>query len=47
MANEKMILPKSGYIPKQKNMINLVKRASNFEKDTKKYLVKNMGRVIY
>ena len=39
MANEKIILPKSGYVPKQKNMINLVNKASNFEEDTKKYLV--------
>ena len=46
MANEKMILPKSGYIPKQKNMINLVKRASNFEEGTKKYLIKELNKNI-
>jgi len=46
MANEKMILPKSGYVPKQKNMINLVNKASNFEEDTKKYLVNELNKNI-
>ena len=46
MANEKMILPKSGYVPKQKNMINLVNKASNFTDDTKKYLVNELNKNI-
>ena len=35
---DKIIIPKSGYIPKQENMIKLVNKATNFDKKTKKYL---------
>ena len=33
---DKIIIPKSGYIPKQENMIKLVNKATNFDKKTKK-----------
>ena len=46
MDEDKMILPKSGYVPKQKNMIGLVNNASNFGKETKEYLVKELNKNI-
>ena len=44
--NSKTIIPKSGYIPKQKNMIKLVEKSSNFTDDTKKYLVNELNKNI-
>tara|TARA_B100000787_G_C15940061_1_gene184556 strand:+ start:326 stop:532 length:207 start_codon:yes stop_codon:yes gene_type:complete len=44
--DDKMIIPKSGYIPKQERMIGLVNKASNFNKDTKKYLVGELNKNI-
>ena len=41
---DKTIIPKSGYIPKQKNMIGLVEKSSNFTDDTKKYLVNELNK---
>jgi len=46
MADDNMILPKSGYVPKQKNLISKVNKASNFNSDTKKYLVKELNKNI-
>jgi hypothetical protein len=46
MAEDKIIVPKSGYVPKQKNMIGLVNNASNFGKETKEYLVKELNKNI-
>ena len=43
---DKTIIPKSGYIPKQKNMIGLVEKSSNFTDDTKKYLVNELNKNI-
>ena len=43
---DKTIIPKSGYIPKQKNMIKLVEKSSNFTDDTKKYLVNELNKNI-
>ena len=38
---DKIIIPKSGYIPKQENMIKLVNKATNFDKKTKKNIIKD------
>ena len=46
MDKDKMIIPKPGYLPKQKNMIGLVNNASNFGKETKAYLVKELNKNI-
>ena len=46
MADDNMILPKSGYVPKQKNLISKVNKASNFDSDTKKYLVKELNKIL-
>lgn len=44
--SDKIIIPKSGYIPKQENMIKLVNRATNFDKETKKYLTNELNKNI-
>ena len=44
--SDKVIIPKSGYIPKQKNMIKLVNKATNFDKKTKKYLTNELNKNI-
>ena len=44
--SDKVIIPKSGYIPKQENMIKLVNRATNFDKETKKYLTNELNKNI-
>jgi hypothetical protein len=44
--SDKIIIPKSGYIPKQENMIKLVNRATNFDKKTKKYLINELNKNI-
>ena len=44
--SDKIIIPKSSYIPRQENMIGLVKKASNFDTDTKKYLVNELNKNI-
>ena len=44
--SDKVIIPKSGYIPKQKNMIKLVNKATNFDKETKKYLTNELNKNI-
>ena len=43
---DKIIIPKSGYIPKQENMIKLVNKATNFDKKTKKYLTNELNKNI-
>lgn len=44
--SDKIIIPKSGYIPKQENMIKLVNKATNFDKRTKKYLTNELNKNI-
>ena len=44
--SDKIIIPKSGYIPKQENMIKLVNKATNFDKKTKKYLTNELNKNI-
>ena len=44
--SDKIIIPQSGYIPKQENMIKLVNRATNFDKETKKYLTNELNKNI-
>ena len=44
--SDKIIIPKSGYIPKQKHMIKLVNKATNFDKKTKKYLTNELNKNI-
>ena len=44
--SDKVIIPKSGYIPKQKHMIKLVNKATNFDKKTKKYLTNELNKNI-
>ena len=44
--SDKIIIPKSGYIPKQKHMIKLVNKATNFDEKTKKYLTNELNKNI-
>ena len=44
--SDKVIIPKSGYIPKQEHMIKLVNKATNFNKETKKYLTNELNKNI-
>lgn len=46
MAEDNVIVPKSKYVPKQKNLIGLVKNASNFGEETKEYLVRELNKNI-
>lgn len=46
MDYSKIIVPKSGYVPKQKNLIETVNKGANFDKGTKEYLVNELNKNI-
>ena len=44
--SDKIIIQKSDYIQKQKNMIKLVNKATNLDEKTKKYLTNELNKNI-